>query len=155
MDLKFTFGASNASSHDHHDDHDDDHDHSHTPPFVASNASVLELRVTRENDEIICNALSGDGVSYAKTSRTLSGEDQPALATAIRSTLARCGAELVEPLIESVTAIVLSLGGEEAGAIAALGLSPRQPDEHGQVAEVDDALQARTGITSGTPILAA
>ena len=145
MDLKFTVGASNPPSHDH--------EGSDSPPFVAANASVLELRVTRNNNEITCAALSGDGVAYATISRILSGEDQQALAAAIRSALARCGAELVEPLIESVTAIVLSLDGEEANAVTALGLTPRDAGEQAQIAEVDDALQARTGIASGTPIL--
>ena len=53
-------------------------------------------------------------------------------------------------LIESVTGVVLSLGGIEREVLAELGLNIDADAD--PVARVDDALQARTGIAAGTPI---
>lgn len=147
MDLKFTFGASNPL------------------PLSTSGAgsasapgpgsSVLELRVTLLTDESLmrCEGLSGDGVAYASAEKSISDEDPASLAAALRSVVARCGAALPEPLIGSVGAIVLDLAGGEASALKALGLHVATGST--TLAQVDESLQARTGITAGTPILAA
>ena len=143
MDLKFSFGASNPL------------------PLSAEGAgsaspgatsSVLELHVTLvDGARLRCEGVSLDGVSYASAEKqTTSGEDPVALSAALRSVLARCGAELPEPLIDSVSAIALSLEGREAAALEALGL-PVSPSAS-VLAQVDEALQARTGIAAGTPI---
>ncbi len=145
MDLKFSFGASNplplsaegAGS---------------ASPGAAS--SVLELHVSLvDGARLRCEGVSLDGVSYASAEKQISSEEDPAaLAAGLRSVLARCGAELPEPLIDSVSAIALSLGGREASTLEALGLavSPQSP----VLAQVDEALQARTGVAAGTPIRA-
>lgn len=162
MDLKFTFGASNPL------------------PLSAQGAgsasspgpgsSVLELRATLVTQESVvteesvlagtaqlaegsllrCEGVSADGVAYASAEKQVSGDDAASLAAALRSALARCGAELPEPLIGSVSAIALDLGGSEAEVLGELGLmvSPGSPI----LAQVDEALQSRTGITAGTPI---
>ena len=165
MDLKFSFGASNplpisgAGS-------------LSAPPTPSS---VLELRVSLSADGgldaatddvsdatdggsvLVCEALSGDGVSYARAMKRPAGDGPAALAAALRSALARCGAELPEPLLGSVTGVVLDLGGLEVAALEALGLranaAPAMPGS--QLAAVDAALQARTGVAAGTPITAA
>jgi len=163
MDLKFTFSG---SSHDPGaDDHDHEgHGHGAGPgiplPFAGatnsgSTSSTLELRVSfiETDGTIVCEAFSGDGVSYARAEKAVSDRDPIALATAARSVLARCGAELPEPLIGSVTEVTLALGGAEAAALAELGLPLVQSlDPAAPISSVDDALQARTGIAAGTPI---
>ena len=143
MDLKFSFGASNPL------------------PLSAEGAgsasaggasSVLELHVTLVPEEslICCSGVSLDGVSYASASKQFSDENLATLAAAVRSVLARGGAELPEPLLTSVSSVALSLGGREADVLEALKLavSPSSP----VLAQVDEALQARTGIAAGTPI---
>lgn len=145
MDLKFSFGASNPL------------------PLSAEGAgsasavggsSVLELHVTLVPEEslIRCSGVSLDGVSYASATKQFSSENPAALAAAVRSVLARGGAELPEPLLGSVSGVALSLGGCEAEALRTLELavSPGSP----VLAQVDEALQARTGIAAGTPIRA-
>ena len=144
MSLQFSFGAANPL------------------PLVpdgaagapATTSSVLDLRVTIEGGApatVVCEGISGDGVSYARAEKAVQDPDSPAgLAAAARSALARAGAELPEPLIESVTGVVLSLGGIEREVLAELGLNIDADAD--PVARVDDALQARTGIAAGTPI---
>ena len=145
MDLKFSFGASNPL------------------PLSAEGAgsaslgagsSVLELHVSLLNGERLrCEGVSLDGVSYASAEKQISFDEDPAaLAAGLRSVLARCGAELPEPLIDSVSAIALSLGGREAAALEALGLTVAAASPI--LAQVDGALQARTGVAAGTPIRA-
>lgn len=154
MSLKFTFGGATPAGADHHE---------HTPatpgiplPFAGaasrstSSSSELELRVTLDDTAAHCAGVSGDGVTYAQASRALTGSSPAAVAAAVRSVLARTGAELPEPLIESVTAVTLALGGAEAAALAELGLTVDAGAD--PLAVVDDALQARTGLTTGTPI---
>jgi len=143
MDLKFSFGASNPL------------------PLTAEGAgsasapgpgsSVLELRVslTPDGGEMVCEGMSGDGVSYGRALRPIAGDGAGDLATALRSVLARGGAELPEPLLGSVTAVVLSLGGREEETLEALGLAV---SPGAQLAALDGELQARTGIAAGTPI---
>lgn len=156
MDLKFTFAG--ASS--------DQHDHGGAPagiplPFAGApsgsggsgpGSSVLELVVTRSADgsELVCEGLSGDGVVYASARRAVVGADTATLALALRSVLARGGAELPEPLLGSVSAVVLDLGGCERETLESLGLSVSPSGQ--MLAQVDEALQARTGITAGTPM---
>lgn len=139
MDLKFSFGASNPLP---------------LGPEGAGSASaagVLELRVSLSpsGDEMICEGVSGDGVSYGGAQRRIAGDGAGDLATTLRSVLARCGAELPEPLLGSVTAVVLSLGGREEETLEALGLVV---SNGAQLGAVDGELQARTGIAAGTPI---
>ncbi|CAG7622771.1 hypothetical protein ACFPZL_10895 [Leucobacter soli] len=144
MDLKFSFGASNPL------------------PLTTEGAgsaspgpgsSRLSLRVTLGDfpGQVVCEALSGDGVSYARAEKIAA--DPAALAAAVRSAIARAGAELPEPLIESVTEIELALGGAEAEVLVGLGLALGQnADPTGPISSVDEALQARTGVSAGTPI---
>jgi hypothetical protein len=143
MDLKFSFGASNPL------------------PLSAEGAgsaspgpgaSVLELRVTLGDGELVCEGLSGDGVAYASARRAVSGDGPEALAAAVRSVLARGGAELPEPLIGSISNVAMSLDGHEIEVLYALGLTVAADSPI--LAQVDDALQARTGIAAGTPITA-
>ena len=144
MDLKFSFGASNPL------------------PLVSEGAgsaspgagsSALELHVRLLDRTLRCEGVSLDGVSYASAEKRLTDEEDPAaLAAALRSVLARGGAELPEPLIDSVSAVALSLDGREASTIEALGLAV---SAHSPVlAQIDESLQARTGIAAGTPIRA-
>ena len=51
-----------------------------------------------------------------------------------------------------MSAIALSLGGREAAALEALGLTVAAASPI--LAQVDGALQARTGVAAGTPIRA-
>lgn len=168
MDLKFTFGASNPLPLSAQG--------AGSAASPGPGSSVLELRATLVTQESVpaeesvvaeesvpagtaqlaegsllrCEGVSADGVAYASAEKQVSGDDAASLAAALRSALARCGAELPEPLIGSVSAIALDLGGSEAEVLGELGLmvSPGSPI----LAQVDEALQARTGITAGTPI---
>ncbi|NLA64937.1 MAG: hypothetical protein GX862_03210 [Leucobacter sp.] len=172
MDLKFTFSGSPSAQHDH-----DGAPAAMQLPFSTtavgspqSTSSVLELRVslTPDGGEIVCEGISGDGVSYAKSSKQLSAGAAQAsaaqaepqgvdvavatskLAAAVRAGVARAGAELPEPLIQSVTAIELDLGGREAEVLTELGVVVSTGTQ--QLGQVDGALQARTGVAAGTPI---
>lgn len=119
---------------------------------------MLELRVTRgagtgtgtdgDGSVLVCEALSGDGVSYARAEREFT--ESAGLAAAVRSVLSRVGPEMPEPLLGSVTGVVLSLGGGEAEALAELGLAVDEAQD--PPAAVNEALQARTGVAAGTPI---
>ncbi len=145
MELKFTFGASNPLPLQQEG----------AGSASAPGSGVLELRVSFSpaGDELVCEGRSGDGVSYASTS--VRYEDRP-LHLSLRSALARGGAELPEPLLGAVNGIVLDLGGREAEALEGLGLTVAPGASAGaQLATVDAALQARTGIAAGTPITAA
>jgi len=146
MDLKFSFGASNPL------------------PLSAEGAgsassgpgsSVLELHVTLQpgGTLISCAGVSADGVTYARAEKQVAGSDAASLAQAVRSVLARGGAELPEPLLGSVSAVSVSLGGREVEVLGEMGLSVSAGAQ--ALAQVDEALQARTGITAGTPILIA
>lgn len=169
MSLKFTFGGSSPDHHDH--GHDGE-----TPgiplPFdvtakapVAGTSSVLELQVRQTATAVECTAVSGDGVTYARAEKALAAADTgaadgsatdaspaasvEAVAAAVRSAIARAGAELPEPLIDAVTAVVVDLDGG-ADVLRALGLEVgEQADPPTQTSE---ALRARTGIAAGTPV---
>ena len=164
MDLKFTFNGSS------HDQGDSGHDHgghgqegatSGIPlPFAGATAtgstsSTLELRVSLDaaGGAVACEAFSGDGVAYARAEKAVQEGGPVELAAATRSAIARCGAELPEPLIGSVTEVTFALGGAEAAVLAALGLPLAQSmDPAASISAVDEAMQARTGIAIGTPI---
>lgn len=149
MSLKFSFGGSSPEPHDHA-----------SPgiplPFAGaasqpvSTSSVLDFKVSLNGDEAVCEALSGDGASYARATKRIAESSTAGLAAAVRSVLARTGAELPEPLLGSVTGVVLDLGGAEASVLGELGLAVSPGAA--QLAAIDAALQARTGLTAGTPI---
>lgn len=146
MDLKFSFGGASPDHHDHGDAP------SGIPlPFagaatsLSSTSTVLEVRVTLAGDAVVAEALSGDGVSYAKAARSTVDHSPAGLAAATRSAIARAGAELGDPLVGSVSAIVLSLGEQTDGVQRELGLDAAN-------FAVNASLQARTGISTGTPI---
>jgi len=147
MDLKFSFGGASPAS--------DDAPSGIPLPFSTaptSTSSVLELHLSRVADEsgsdlISCEAVSGDGVSYARAERSSAGIG---LSAAVRSALARVGPELPEALLGSVTAIVASLDGDEAEVFSELGLTVDPAAK--PPALVTEALQARTGVAAGTPI---
>lgn len=150
MDLKFSFGGA-SPDHDH-SGHGSGGAPSGVPlpfagatPVPLSTSSTLELRVSLGEAAVVCEALSGDGVSYARAEKASGDRSPAALAAAVRSALARTGAELPEPLIGSVTDVTLALGGAEDAVLAELGLG-------GAPSAVDAALQARTGIAVGTPM---
>lgn len=144
MDLKFTFGASNplplAS------------EGAGSASSLGAGNGMCELRVTLNNADALlrCEGVSGDGVAYSSAEKKLAADDSASLAAALRSAIARGGAELPEPMLGSVSAIALSLGGREAEALTELGLMVSAGSV--VLAQVDEALQARTGIAAGTPI---
>lgn len=156
MDLKFSFGASNPLP------LATEGAGSASAPLSAS--STLELRVSLASasdtttgmasgaaaDAVVCEALSGDGVSYARAEKACRDLNAAGLASAVRSALARAGAELPEPLIGSVTGVTLELGGSETAVLIELGLEVTAGAD--PLALVDETLQARTGIAAGTPI---
>ncbi|MBL3687593.1 hypothetical protein D3248_11600 [Leucobacter zeae] len=147
MDLKFSFGGASP----------DHHDHGGAPsgiplPFStapATRSSVLEVVVRRSGDApgaVVAEAISGDGVTYARAEVAApETRDPQALARSVRSALSRAVAELEGPLAESVTAIALDLDDSSADVLAALGIDPAAP-------AVDDALQRRIGVSAGTAI---
>ncbi len=148
MDLKFTFGGASP----------DQHDHGGAPSGVSPlplsakpvslgpTSTVLDVVLRRADGELIAEALSGDGVTYGRAPVTdAPAAEDAAFARALRSALSRVIAELDSPLSESVTALVLDLGDDNAAALAALGLDAAAP-------VVDAALQRRAGIAMGTPV---
>lgn len=148
MDLKFTFGGASP----------DHRDHGGAPsgiplPFSAAPAStsgVLEVHVRGTGRTIVAEALSGDGVVYCEAEVAAGDEDPAALARAARSALSRAVAALEGPLADSVSAVVVDLGGAEVAVLRELGLAvdaAQDPPAH-----VDEALQRRVGVASGTPI---
>lgn len=148
MDLKFTF--SGASS-DHHDHGDEGGAPSGIPlPFStapSSSSSILELRVSLKEREAIAEALSGDGVSYARAEVQFGGDDTSAMSKATRSAAARAVAELEPPLPDAVSALVFTLGDATDAVLAELGI----PTGVGDVV-VTESLQQRIGLNAGTPI---
>ena len=146
MDLKFSFGGASPDHNDHGDAP------SGIPlPFAgatstpSSASSVLEMRVSRAEGAVIAEALSGDGVSYARATRSTTDTSPAGIAAAARSAIARAGAELGDPLLNSVSAIVLALDEASSAVLNELDLDPAS-------AQVNESLQARTGIAVGTPI---
>lgn len=164
MDLKFTFGGASPDHHDHGDAP------SGIPlPFSAvpsgSSSSVLEVRVRLVPGALVAEAVTGDGVVYASGEAPLAGSvpgPHPATPTtaqavegsglgrAVRSALSRAVAGLEGPLAESVSAVVLDLGGAEVTALQELGVDVDPAAE--PVATVNEALQRRIGVSAGTPV---
>lgn len=147
MDLKFSFGGASP----------DHHDHGGAPSGVSlplsvkpvslgPASSVLEIVLRRADPQLVAEAVSGDGVTYARAEVELAADPTPAvLAKATRSAISRAVAELDGPMSDSVTAIVLDLGSDSAGLLTELGIDPAAP-------VVDAALQRRAGIAMGTPV---
>lgn len=147
MDLKFSFGGASP----------DHHDHGGAPSGVSlplsvkpvslgPASSVLEIVLRRADATLVAEAVSGDGVTYARAEVDLAADAAPAaLAKASRSAISRAVAELDGPLSDSVTAIVLDLGPDSTGLLTELGIDPAAP-------VVDAALQRRAGIAMGTPV---
>lgn len=144
MDLKFTFGASNPLPLSA--------EGAGSASALGAGTGMCELRVTLDSGKgaLLCEGVSGDGVSYSSAEKLVAADDTASLALALRSVLARGGAELPEPMLGSVSAISLKLDGREAEALRELGLLTSATGAI--LAQVDSALQARTGITAGTPI---
>ena len=144
MDLKFTFGASNPLPLST--------EGAGSASSLGAGNGMCELRVTLNTDSgsLLCEGVSGDGVAYSSAEKKLAADDTASLAAALRSVLARGGAELPEPMLGSVSAIALALGGREAEALGELGLMVSPGNV--VLAQVDEPLQARTGISAGTPI---
>lgn len=149
MDLKFSFGGASP----------DQHDHGGAPsgiplPFatkaLASTSSVLELRARLDGDQVIGEALSGDGVAYTTSRVALQGTGTAPLAKATRSAISRAVAGLEAPMIESISALVLDLAGSEADVLTELGIAVDSAAT--PVATVDEKLQTRVGISVGTAI---
>ena len=154
MDLKFTFngGPSDGDAHDH------GHESAAMPaqgiplPFTtapSSTSSVLEIQVRREADDIIAEAVSGDGVTYARAQVPEAGT---ALAATVRSAISRAVAELEGPLSEAVTGITITVGAEGPDVIATLFPTAREEEDGAVAFGTDDAFQRRTGISAGTPV---
>lgn len=145
MNLSFTFGGASAGQHDHHD----------AAPSASlpsgPPSSVLQLNVSLRDGVARGAVISGDGTVYAQAEKPVPGFSHPEVASAVRSVLARAVAELPEPVQESVSEIRFDLGGPEAAVAQELGLAVDLSAD--PPARIDDALQARTGITAGTPIL--
>lgn len=137
MDLKFSFGASNPLPLT---------SESTGSTSLGAGSSSLELRVRRETGiggapgALVCAAVSADGVEYARAEKPVIDPSPAGLVSAARSVIARAGAELPEPLIGSVTGVVLDLGDPGPDVLAQLGDS------------ADEGFQARTGIAVGTRI---
>lgn len=151
MDLKFSFGASNPLP------LATDGAGSASLPIStapASTSSALELRVSLTGATpalAVCEAISGDGVSYARAEKSVQDPvSSTDIAAAVRSALARAGAELPEQLLGSVTGVRLDLDGREIEVLAKLGIPVASGVD--SLAAVDEALQARTGLAAGTPI---
>jgi len=151
MSLKFTFGGGSPDHHDHGSAPAGVGELPLTPAPVGGGSLEFVLRL--EDSRISGEARSESGVAYATADKAVAGRGAAAAAGAIRSVLSRLEAELVEPLRTTATAIELvlaadadaRLGIDAAPLLAELGADPAAP-------VVDDALQARTGITAGTPI---
>ncbi|QIM18244.1 hypothetical protein G7066_05505 [Leucobacter coleopterorum] len=110
---------------------------------------MLEIQVRCTESAVFAEALSGDGVTYGRAEVEESARDPRALARAVQSAVARVVAELEGPLADSVTAIVLQLGGAEQHVADALGFEAAQ--DHA-LALTTEAFQRRTGIASGRPV---
>lgn len=154
MSLKFTFGGGASNQHDHGSESPGiPLPFNVTPATSLSSSSVLELHVTRVGDALVCEGVSGDGVTYGRSQKSLVDGELSTLAATLRSVLARTGAELPEPLITSVTAVVLkSIGGDTDDAAVLRALDLEVDESADQPSTVSEALQARTGLNMGTPI---
>ncbi|KIP53142.1 hypothetical protein [Leucobacter komagatae] len=166
MDLKFSFGGASP----------DQHDHGGAPsgiplPFagVASSATstsselgiFVRLVTSPEGATAIAEVITGDGVTYTRSEVTLkraqgvggplpidSGEpidpaDTDAVMRAVRSAISRAVAALEGPLASAVTSIELDVPNADS-IIELLGVPAS--------GTVDDALQARWGVSAGTPV---
>lgn len=91
--------------------------------------------------------MSGDGVAYSTAEVALTGRETADVARALRSALSRAVAGLEGPLVDSITALVVDLGGSELEALAELGIDTGLP-----VLVVPAALQQRIGVAENTPI---
>lgn len=154
MELKFTFGGSADHS------HSDEQAVRATPgaqlPIVggaAPQSGSPEMRVTLEGSEVRC-AVVGAGTEYASASVAARELTPTAIASAVRSALARAHAELPDSMRGTVSAVSLELGDDSPRVLAELGATAELASGGGDGGEVlvDEALQARTGLVSGTPI---
>lgn len=147
MDLKFSFDGGRQEEHTH-----DDGGSTVIPlPFStapASTSSVLDIELRRDADLLVAEAVSGDGVTYARAEIDAPDDDAEALARAARSAVSRAVAGLEGPLSEAVTAIKIALGPSGGAVLAALSFEGADGE-----ARTDDAFQRRTGIVSGTPVV--
>ena len=145
MDLKFTFGGNQP------------HEHSDTAagggiplPFagqVSSASSVLRMVVTGDDTAVTATALSGDGVNYGSSTVDVADPSVEALARAVRSSVARAGAELNGPMLQSIIELTLDFTDptRAPAVLTVFGLSPA-------AAQVDEVLQTRTGLPAGIPV---
>lgn len=102
--------------------------------------------MTRSGDGLRAEAVTGDGVVYCDAEAPVRGEGSAELARAVRSAASRAVAALEGPLAESVTALVVDLGGSEAEALAQLGVAADPSPV------VGEDLQRRIGIPAATPV---
>ena len=147
--MKFTFGGASPDHHDHGDAP------SGIPlPFttksLGSSSGVLELRARLVPGTVIAEALSGDGVAYATAEVALRDEGSAGLARTVRSALSRAVAGLEGPMADSISALILDLGGEEQAVLAEFDID--SDASASPVAVINDALRMRIGAPSGTPI---
>lgn len=150
MDLKFSFGGASP----------DQHDHGGAPsgiplPFPgtsapASNSSELDVTVrldTSGERKLVAEVITGDGVTYSRGEVAVQpNADAAALSRAARSAISRAVAGLEGPLATAITSIELRFDGAP-DALGELGLDASAP-------AVTEELQARLGISAGTPIRA-
>ena len=177
MDLKFTFGGASPDQHDHGGAPSGIPlpfaGAASTPVSTSSELDVFVRLVTSsEGATAIAEVVTGDGVTYTRSEvelsrpRTVGGqlpraEDAPidaadtaALARAVRSAISRAVAGLEGPLAQSITAVKLDVPGA-AAVVAEIGADPAPISDPRALGAVGDALQARLGITAGTPLRAA
>ncbi|GAA1327704.1 hypothetical protein ACFSWE_11855 [Leucobacter albus] len=174
MDLKFTFGGASPDQHGHGDAP------SGIPlPFAGaasgpvSTSNELDVFVrlvtSPEGATAIAEVVTGDGVTYTRSevelarARTVGGSlpvdsgepieanDIEALTRAVRSAISRAVAALEGPLASAITSIEVDVPGA-AAVVAALGAGPGPVSEPRTAGVVTEALQARLGITAGTPL---
>lgn len=149
MDLKFSFGGASP----------DHHDHGGAPqgiplPFAGSGSTPVStsseldvaVRIDTASAEslMVAEVITGDGVTYARGDVAVDLADTSALARATRSAMSRAVAGLEGPLAEAVTAIRLQFP-QAPEVIAELGIDVDAPT-------VTEELQARIGVSVGTPI---
>ncbi|MGO3148287.1 MAG: hypothetical protein ACTIJ6_11500 [Leucobacter sp.] len=149
MDLKFSFGGASP----------DQHDHGGAPsgiPLPFAGAASVPLSMSSQLDVVVrldsasstpvvvAEVLSGDAVSYSQSEVQADLEDTAAFAKAVRSAISRAVAGLDGPLAGAVSSIELQLT-QGSEVLVELGLPSESPT-------VDEALQARIGVPTGTPI---
>ena len=116
------------------------------PVSLGPASSSLDIVLRRSDAKLVAEAISGDGVTYARAEVDTDTDAAPeTLAKAARSAVSRAVAELEGPMSDSVTAIVVDLGTDSVALITALGINLADP-------VVDAALQRRSGIAMGTPV---